>query len=176
MDRNETKKILMGMEVSFPNFKIREDLISFTIDIWQDDLQEYSYEDVYNALKIYKKTDTSGFAPSAGKLIDIIHNMKRGDELNEMEAWNLVFNAIRNSAWHSQEEFDKLPPLVQKAVGSHNMLHAMAMDEEFNMGVEQSHFIKVYRQIVEREKNSEKIPERIRLAMREAAVLEDKGE
>lgn len=176
MDRNETKKILMGMEVSFPNFKIRDDLTSFTIDIWQDDLQEYSYEDVYNALKVYKKTDTSGFAPSAGKLIDIIHNMKREDELNEMEAWNMVFNAIHNSAWHSQEEYEKLPPLVQKAVGSHNMLHAMAMDTEFNMGVEQSHFIKVYRQVVERSKREEKIPNAIRIAMREVAALEDKGE
>lgn len=176
MDRNETKKILAGMEASFPNFKIRDDMASFTVDIWNDDLQEYAYEDVYNALKIYKKTDTSGFAPTVGKLIDIIHNMKRGEDLNPMEAWNLVFNAIRNSAWHSQEEFEKLPPLVQKAVGSHNNLHAMAMDTEFNMGVEQSHFVKVYNQVLERDKREAKIPERIRLAMKEAAALEDKGE
>ncbi len=178
MDRNDTKKILMGMEITYPNFKIKEENVSFAVDIWWDNLRDYPYEEVCQALKMYIATNTSGFAPSIGQIIDCIHKIRRpeGKDLNEMEAWNLVFNAIRNSAWHSQEEFDKLPPLVRKAVGSHNNLHAMAMDEEFNMGVEQSHFIKVYRQLLERERMEEKIPERIRLAMKEATALEDKGE
>lgn len=46
-------------------------------------------------------------------------------QLNELEAWSLVEKAIRNSIYNSQEEFSKLPPLVQKAVGSPNVLDAL---------------------------------------------------
>ena len=68
MTVNDARKIIAVMLVSYPNFKpIDTELMATT---WADMLNEYSYEQVSVALKCYITTDTSGFAPSIGQLID----------------------------------------------------------------------------------------------------------
>ena len=166
MTRDETKKILMMIQCSFPNWKPTMDM-SFVIDVWNDDLQEYSYEQVFMALKSYKATNISGFAPSIGQLIDKIHsiNPAESDELNPNEAWNLVYKALCNSTYHAQEEFDKLPPAVQKAVGSADNLRSLAGSSNFNEEVEKSLFTKVYTTTIQREKERAKLPVELRKAL-----------
>ena len=150
MTRDETKKILMMIQCSFPNWKPTMDM-SFVIDVWNDDLQEYSYEQIFMALKSYKATNTSGFAPNVGQIIDRIHNMNNTErELNPNEAWAMVYKALCNSTYHAQEEFDALPEKVQKAVGSPDILRNMASDMNFNEGVEKSLFTKTYISVCKR--------------------------
>lgn len=161
MNREETKKILMNIQCSYANWKPAGDM-SFMIDIWRDDLSDYSYEQVYTALKMYKATDRSGFAPNVGQLIDKIHSMNPVKQLNANEAWALVYKALCNSTYHAQEEFDALPELVQKAVGSPDNLRAMASDSNFNEGVEKSLFSKVYGTVIKREDDMLRLPEDIR--------------
>ena len=123
----EAKKIIAVMLVSFPNFK-PTDVDSMT-ETWADMLSEYSYSQVSMALKAYIVSDTSGFAPAIGQLVGKIQTISQPQELNEMEAWSLVSRAIRNSTYNSVEEFAKLPPMVQKAVGLPDQLRTWAMDE-----------------------------------------------
>ena len=75
------------------------------------------------------------------------------EEMSAQEAWALVYKAICNSAYNSAHEFDKLPELVKKAVGSADNLRNHAIDSDFNLGVAQSNFIKAYNTILERKKN-----------------------
>ena len=112
MTVNDARKIIAVMLVSYPNFKpIDTELMATT---WADMLNEYSYEQVSVALKCYITTDTSGFAPSIGQLIDKLKTVEQPQELNELQAWGLVRKAINNSGYHSEEEFAKLPPLPEK--------------------------------------------------------------
>ena len=106
--------------------------------VWQMMLEEYSYQDVSVALKAYILSDDSGFAPSIGKLVSKIHTMTQPQELNEMEAWSLVCKAICNSTYNSVSEFEKLPPLVQKAVGLPDSLRQWAMTENLNLEMQQN--------------------------------------
>lgn len=161
MTREETIKILMGMECSFPHFKIDPSKKQFTVDIWNDDLKDYEYQDIYNALKIFKATDTSGYAPTVGKLIEIVHKkLHSGEHLNEMQAWNMVYKAINTSDY--TKAFNELPPLVQRVVGSPEALKYMGYDEKFNYGVEQSNFIKAYQAVCERADADSKIPSEVK--------------
>ena len=161
MHIEEARRIIAVMMVSYPNFKpIDTELMATT---WADMLNEYSYEQVSVALKCYITTDTSGFAPSIGQLIDKLKTVEQPQELNELQAWGLVRKAINNSGYHSEEEFAKLPPLVQKAVGTPGQLKQWGMsDIESIETVAQSNFMRTYRAVVKREDEVSRMPIEIR--------------
>ena len=163
MTREETVKILMNIECSYANWKPSADR-GFMVDVWCDDLSEYTYEQVYTALKAYKATNTSGFAPNVGQLIEMIHglNPENHNRMNEAEAWALVYKAICNSNYHAEEEFNKLPALVQKAVGSPDSLKSLAGSSDFNEEVEKSLFMRTYNTICKRAEEDKRLPEPIR--------------
>lgn len=124
-------------------------------------LSDYTYEQISLALKAYILADTNGFAPSIGQLVDRVNAFSQSQELNELEAWSLVYKAIRNSSYNSEYEFSMLPGLVRKAVGTSNQLRTWAMDENFNEQVVSSHFIKCYRSEVAKDRDFRKMPANI---------------
>ena len=125
-------------------------------------MRDYSYEQVNAGLNLYMKSDTRGFPPVPGQIIDKIHIVTAPQELNEMEAWSFVSKAIRNSGYNSVEEFAKLPPLVQKAVGLPSQLRTWALDENYNEEVVSSNFIKCYRNELARQRELQKMPQNVR--------------
>lgn len=141
---------------SYPNYKPNN--ISETVDVWQMMLSDYDYNLVAMALKAYILSDTSGFAPSVGQLVDKMKSITTPQELNEMEAWSLVCDALRNSGYNYAEEYAKLPPLVQKAVGLPTQLQAWALTENLNKDVVGSNFMRCYRIEVERQNEISKMP------------------
>lgn len=160
MTREETVKIIRIMVDSYPNYKPND--ISETVDVWQMMLSDYDYNLVAMALKAYILSDTSGFAPSIGQLVDKMKSITSQQELNEMEAWSLVCDALRNSGYNYAEEYAKLPPLVQKAVGLPTQLQTWALTENLNKDVVGSNFMRCYRIEVERQREMSKMPQNIR--------------
>ena len=145
---------------SYPNYKPND--ISETVDVWQMMLSDYDYNLVAMALKSYILSDTSGFAPSIGQLVDKMKSITSQQELNEMEAWSLVCDALRNSGYNYAEEYAKLPPLVQKAVGLPTQLQTWALTENLNKDVVGSNFMRCYRIEVERQNEISKMPQNVR--------------
>lgn len=162
MTRDETKKIIRIIADSYPNYKPSD--ISETIDVWSMMLEEYPYNQIAMALKAYILTDTSGFAPSIGQLIGKLQTISNANkELNEMEAWALVSQALKNGYYGAEEEFAKLPEMVQKAVGTPANLRAWAHTDESSIeNVVQSNFMRTYRTVVKRESEYAKMPSEIR--------------
>lgn len=161
MTRNETVKIIRIMCDCYPNYKPSN--LSETVDVWNMMLEEYSYSQISTALKTYVHSDTSGFAPSIGQLINKLHEVQSPQELNEMEAWMLVSKALRNGYYGAVEEFNKLPPLVQKAVGSPDNLRNWALTDSKSIeNVVQSNFMRTYRTVVNRENEIKKMPADVR--------------
>lgn len=162
MTRDEAKKILMVIESAYPNYKPPNK--TNAIDVWNLMLEEYTYQQVSVALKSYILSDTAGFPPSIGQLVDklqTIHN--HNSYLNELEAWGLVSKALRNGINGAEEEFEKLPPMVQKTVGSPSQLRNWAMTDERSVeNVIQSNFIKTYKNVCSKEKELYKMPTKIR--------------
>ena len=165
---------------SYPNYKPND--ISETVNVWHMILSEYTYEQISIALKAYILSDTSGFAPSIGQLVGKIQAITKPEELNEMEAWALVSKAIRNSGYNSVEEFAKLPPLVQKAVGLPDQLMTWALDENYNEQVVSSNFMRCYRTELARHEELSKMPSEVKALIDSvsnnsySARIEDKRE
>ena len=161
MTRDETIELLMMIQAAFPNYKPPDKTVA--VNTWFLMLADYPYQQVQMALKAYIATDTSGFAPSIGQIIDKMQMINSHAEQNEMEAWSLVSKALRNGNYKSREEFEKLPDLVKEAVGSPENIHNWAQaDIKSVESVIQSNFIKSYRLVVNRQKEMQKLPKDIK--------------
>lgn len=150
MTKEDTKKIIAGISSYYPNFK--PDNPSATVSIWAAVLEPYNYKLIEKALLEYFRSDTSGFAPTPGQLIALTNKNAGEQGVTGQEAWSLVMNAMRNSAYNSVDEFAKLPKLVQRAVGSADRLRQLAITEDLNQQVEMSLFINTYNQLKERDR------------------------
>ena len=156
MTREETKKILRIIYNCFPNF--RPDNIVETTEVWELMLADYTYPQISVALKSYVLSNKSGFAPTIGQLVSMVHSISKPQELNEMEAWSLVSKAIRNSGYRYAEEFLKLPEIIQRAVGTPEQLRIWAIDEDYNETVVMSNFQRSYRLVLNRKDETMKLP------------------
>lgn len=160
MTKNEVIKLLMTIQTFYPNYRV--DNKEFTINAWYTIIGDCDYKLMEKALQAYITTDTSGFAPNVGQLLDKLHLIQNPQELNEMEAWSLVSKALRNGYYGAVEEFNKLPPLVQKAVGSPDNLRNWALTDSKSIeNVVQSNFMRTYRVVVNRAKEYQKMPKDI---------------
>ena len=159
MTRDEVKEIIMIMTYTYSNYKPAD--ITATVDTWTAILASYQFEHIRAALHSYILSDTKGFAPTPGQLIDKIP--VKSFDMTEMEAWGMVNRALSNSSYHAKEEFDKLPLVVQKTLGRFEVLQEWAgMEIDTVQSVIQSNFIRNYRTVLQREKERNKLPTRLR--------------
>lgn len=158
MTREEAKKIVMVIASTYPNWHPLD--MSFTVDAWASMLESFTYQEISAALKVFILSDTSGFAPSVGQIIGLLDRVGNSQEPNEIEAWTLVSNALRRSTYYAESEFNKLPEIVQRAVGSPSMLRNWAQtDMQSVENVVQSNFMRTYRQEVSKNREKRKIPQ-----------------
>ena len=161
MTRDEIKEMLMVIQAAYPNYKPQDKTVA--VNTWYMMLKDYEKEVVEAALKIYIASDTSGFAPAIGQLIDKINTVTAPPELNSMTAWGLVSKALSNGLNGAEKEFEKLPPTVKKAVGSPENLRHWAMSDVRSVEtVIQSNFIRSYEAEVRRKNEAAKTPPDVR--------------
>lgn len=156
MTEKEVRQLLAMTQAVYPNYNppSRE----AAVNAWFMCLGEYDNNVVMAAFKAYMTANTSGFAPAPGQLIEILQTLTQPQELNELEAWSIVRKALGNCGYNSEQEFAKLPKVVQKAVGTPRQLKIWACDSEFNENVVSSNFIKTYRTEVKRATELNKMP------------------
>lgn len=177
MTIDETRKIIMGIMCSYPNFK-PQCPVDMMITVWDDDLKDYTYEQVYIALKTFKATDKSGFAPTVGQIINTIYETSEISEyLLPSEAWALVVKATQRGNYNALEEFNKLPADVQKAVGSANVIKEWAkLSPDALATTAQNSFNKAYIADIEQRKKISRMPVEIRnqIEQKQQEMLEAK--
>lgn len=168
MNKQEAMKLIYVIKATYPksfqNFGI--DDISQMADAWQFHMSEYSYDQMSIGLKVYATSDTKGFPPSVGQIIDCYLRTLESpeEEVTAAEAWEYVWKAITNLRWEEPElEFNKLPKKVQKVIGTASSLREIArMDSNDVMIGEKARFIHAYDAYTEREKDYMRIPEGVR--------------
>lgn len=158
MTKQETAKLIAMLKEYYPRDYESTDIMS-RVNAWHMILQDYDYKEATAALLAFVSTDTKGFSPTVGQLIDKMQWMRGSDELTEGEAWTLVSRATRNGAYRSVEEFERLPEQVQRVVGNPAMLKAWSqLPTEEVETVIQSNFMRSYRARVKSDKEFEAIP------------------
>lgn len=173
MTRDETIDLLSVLKAAYPSFyrdMTRKDA-DHVIDLWFDMFKDEPAGLVALAIKRHIATDTKGFPPHIGAIKDAIVKIQQPDEMTEIEAWGLVQKALRNGYYGAQEEFDKLPPVVQRLVGSPNQLREWAMmDTTTVSSVVASNFQRSYKARAASEREFLALPAEVKSAMEQIAA------
>ena len=165
MTMQETGEIMDILATAYPEFYNRPGSpdMGKTIKLWASMFQDDPLPVVAAAVKALIASDVKGYPPKIGQIKEKIRMLTMPDEMTEMEAWNLVANALRNSAYGSKEEYAKLPPDIQKLVGSPNQLREWAvMDIDELQSVVASNFQRSYRVTAKRKAEFMELPSDIR--------------
>jgi hypothetical protein len=146
MTIEETAAVMVILKVAYPRYynNLEKSEAKNAIGLWQSLLADYPAELVTNAVKAVIATNK--FPPTVAEVIEKINLLTKKEERSEVEAWGLVKKAIRNSTYHSQEEFEALPEDIQKTLGNHNVLKEWAMSKDSSMEtVVASNFMRSYK-------------------------------
>lgn len=173
MDRIETLAIMKVLQAAYPNFYkgMTKGAADDIVDLWATMFADDPVEVVAVAVKGHIASDAKGFPPHIGAIKEAIGKLKRPKTMTEQEAWNVVKNATRNGLYGSKEEFEKLPPLLQKLVGSASQLREWAMmDSETLNSVVGSNFQRSYKVMEAREKERLALPSDVRNVMEQLAA------
>lgn len=116
---------------------------------WHSFFVEDRAEEVLAAVQKIIASSQERFAPNIGMIREQMRkNREPKGGLSEQEAWELVKRALRNGLYGYKEEFAKLPPTVQRCVGSENMIREWAvMESETLDSVVASNFMRSFRAI-----------------------------
>lgn len=148
MTKQEFSVLAMAIKAVYPNMLPDNG----AMDVWYRMLQDLDYESASIALQTHMMT--SRFPPT---IADIRGGCTKREELSEMEAWALTLKAIRNGLYGAEEEFAKLPEIVQKTVGSPAVLREWAGTNCGSGSVTESNFLRAYRTQAERAKHEAQI-------------------
>lgn len=140
MTMSQTAEMMAILRAAYPRFYVgmtREDA-SAALNLWHGFFADDDASLVSDAVKAFIANDTKGFPPVVGQIrekLDVINQAVHGFELTPQTAWGLVKRAMKDSAYHSAEQFAELPEVVQEVVGSPSQLHEWAVS---NDGVSES--------------------------------------
>lgn len=140
MTMSQTAEMMAILRAAYPRFYVgmtREDA-SAALNLWHGFFADDDASLVSDAVKAFIASDTKGFPPVVGQIrekLDVINQAVHGFELTPQTAWGLVKRAMKDSAYHSAEQFAELPDVVQEVVGSPSQLHEWAVS---NDGVSES--------------------------------------
>ena len=183
MTREEWAVLVKAMKAVYTSPSFLPDQYAF--DTWYGLLKDLDYKLLSFGLKKYMQTEWK--EPSIAALRECANSIApQSTELNETEAWEKVSKAIRNSGYHAEEEFARLPKLIQKAVSSPGQLREWALSENVDgtwLSVVQSNFQRTYRAEVQREQERRKLSSDLlkiidtaRLGGAENCQIENQGE
>lgn len=168
MNRTETIKIMAVLRAAYPQYyaKQSQDDLQGIVNLWAEMFADDSYQTVAMAVKALIKTRVSTFPPGIGEITEMIAKITMPEEMTELEAWAIVAEALRNSAYGSREEFEKLPPVIQKIVGSPAQLHDWSqMDSDTVNSVVASNFQRSYKARAKNEREYMALPSSVKSFM-----------
>ena len=157
----DTLELLAVIQTEYPNEfrRISKEEAERKATLWQNMFADDDKDLVGVAVKAYFVSDTSGFSPKIGQIKAKMRELTEPETDTEMEAWNLVRKALRNSTYHAEEEFLKLPGVLQRIVGAPEQLKAWAkMPEETVQSVIASNFQRSFRWKITEARRYEALP------------------
>jgi hypothetical protein len=151
MTSEETLQLVAMISEFYPSFYKGRDFRAVA-GAWHRLLENVPYGLAVDALRSYILSDTKGFAPTPGSIVEQLEKKAAEDYLSEADAWDLVLRAVSRSGYNAREEFDKLPPILQQVVGTPYEMHEWSnlTTSEFNTYIA-NHIRRLYREAVQRD-------------------------
>lgn len=165
MTTEEIRTVLAVLKTAYPSsFKdLSDNDVRETVKLWKVMFEHEDVALVNAAVVALISSRTVGYTPAIGEICQKLRELKAPDFMNDQDAWSLVSRACRNGFYGYQEEFDRLPPDVQKAVGRPEQLHEWALiDSDTLETVVSSNFRKTYKTVLQRKEDLLRIPDSVR--------------
>jgi hypothetical protein len=182
MNRKETIGIMAIIKANYPMYykdKSKQELQSI-VNLWHEMFKDDNADLVIRAVKMFIATDNKGFPPVIGQIKNRLVELTSSEQMTEQEAWNLVKKAVGRSGWHAEEEFEKLPPVIKKLVGSPTQLKEWALMETDSFDtVVGSNFMRSYKVKAKQIKEYETLPNDVKdflNGVSDKLSLENKGD
>lgn len=161
MTREETLGIMAVLSAAYPTFyrKSSPEDTKAAVALWAEMFKDDPASVVTAAVKALIKTRVEGFPPTIGEVAAKIAELTRPGEFSEMEAWAMVEKACQNGLYGYLEEYDRLPPVIQKTLGSPSQLKEWALMEPGQLHtVVASNFMRSFRTMQKREREMSMLP------------------
>ena len=165
MTHKETGMVLAVLKAAYPHsFKdITPEEGMAMANLWQTMFAADPYEAVNAAVSALISTRKEGYSPTIGEVKEQLYKLTAPEELNEGEAWAMICKACKNGSYGYKEEFEKLPPEVQKAVGKPEQIREWAqIDTDTFQTVIMSNFQRSFRIAQMRAKQDAMLPPGVR--------------
>jgi uncharacterized protein YcgL (UPF0745 family) len=169
MTREDTASVLKILKVSYPAFysKFSKDDMVAVLDLWA----EMFADDDVRAVKValFKLIEThQGYPPDIAALKAKIRELvvaSTGEPTDE-ELWQMLRRAVSNGYYGAREEFDRLPRVVQRYLGSPSALRDLAVIDEKTLNtVTKGQFLKQIVSLRERQEFADSLPEGVKEAV-----------
>lgn len=118
MTYKETLQIMAILKTAYPSYYKSGSNPEQAAALWAELFADDDALVVATAVKAFVANDDKGFPPVIGQIKKLVINLTTEKKMTELEAWDLVNRALRRSFYHSDEEYRKLPPDIQRIVGS----------------------------------------------------------
>ncbi len=152
MNKEETQKILTILRVNYPNnFKsvANKNDMDLIVDTWDIQFKSYTLDEVFNAIMSIIATDTSGFAPSIGRVKDELNKKYKDSVMTDEEAWSIVLNSAKCNPTKAKSNFEALPGNIKKAVKHPKFLESLGNANISSQGTFKKDFVKNYNETIE---------------------------
>lgn len=170
MTRQETGIIMDILTAAYPRFYSGQNASDMrkVIALWAEMFVRDDVRLVAAAVKSVIESDEKGFPPTIGQVKAKLRLITQpANELSEADAWAMVAKAIQNGLYNAKDEFEKLPRLVRRIVGSPNMLREWAMmDADTVHSVVASNFQRSYRVLSAKDAEHKKLPADVKKLVR----------
>lgn len=154
MTKNDVVKIFIVLRTAYPNFykEMKKEDLEATIDLWTEMFAHENPALVVAAVK--NLINTFKWPPTIADVKDEMYKLTQTETETPVEMWNKIKAAMSRASYYAQEEFDKLPEVAKKFVGSPNQLREWALSVDYNDGVTKGQFFKQYEILKQREKDN----------------------
>lgn len=165
MTYDETLKIFAVLKANYSNFYKNMSRIDAEaqVSLWAEMFEDTPYEVVGMAVKAFIATDVEGYPPNVGRIKQEIRKLSEKEQMTEQEAISLIMKATKNGLYGADKEYEKLPPVLQRLVGSPSQLKVWArMPVDELQTVVASNLMRSYKAIAQREEYEKALPSSIK--------------
>lgn len=180
MTRSDVASMLTLLRVTYPAFYSKMDRkdMKLVLDLWTEMFQDDDTNIVKYALKQLIATHT-GYPPDIAAVKNKVKEVCSAatGEMTDEELWQRLKQAVANGIYGARKEFESLPPVLQRYVGSPAGITELAMvDTDTLNTVSHGQFLKQIGLIKQRQEYSDRLPEAMKNLIQEAykpLVIED---
>ena len=175
MNKQETTQIITLLAGNYNTIadKTKEQKLMM-LNTWYECLKDLEYQLVLNAVK--KSIINSPYPPT-------IHDVRKNaveianptKTKNPIEAWQEAYKMICSGTYMTEEQFNSHTEEVKRFFGSVENLRSYSCNEDFNVDVVRSNFLKQYERIEQNVKEIKLMPLELRGIISNTGLL-DKGE